>query len=333
MIDGYRIAIIGAQSLVGEAVLELLAERELAIEHLYALEAGSADLAASISFAGQERAVQSLEEFDFSQVAVLLVCAPAPVAELNRAAAEGCVVLDSQGYWTHDAYVPLVLAGLNLEALREQIYSGQILSLPHPASLALASVLAPVLAHTKVQQLTGTLLCPASEHGRAGVERLVQQTAQLLNGRPLEQQPQLAFNLLPKVGEWQDSATSVERRVQHEVQRLLDCEIALHLTAVQAPVFFAHALSVQLQLGQTLPAKNARDLLASASGVLVLDENDPDNYPTPVLGATAETAVYVARLRETAPSSLALWIVVDNVRKGIALNAVQITEWVLKHVL
>lgn len=319
----FDIAVIGATSLVGEALLELLDEREFPVGKLTALACDEA-IGQVASFRERNLRVRALDAFDLTDVALVFVLEPLAPAQRARIEAAGCALVDLSGA---PGSAPCVAAQANPQAL-----VGRQVRAPLPAVVALAEVLAPLAGLLALRRVTLTACLAVSAHGREGIEELARQTAQLLNARPLEPGMfgrQIAFNLLAASGAEEDGHGVDERRLAGELREVLALpELPVAATCVQAPVFFGDSLAVSLQCAAPVDLEAVERCLDAAPGVERIEAGD---WPTAVGDAVGQESVYVGRLRRGLhdPCQLDLWIVSDNVRKGAALNAVQLAELLL----
>ena len=334
----FDVAVVGATGAVGAAMLEILAERKFPCGRVYAL-ASERSVGERVSFAGRELKVENLAEFDFSQVQIGLFSPGASVSEVYapKAAAAGCVVIDNTSRFRYEPDVPLVVPEVNPEAVAQYKARG-IIANPNCSTIQLVVALKPIYDAVGIERINVATYQAVSGAGRSGIEQLARETALLLNGKPLEKggkfPRQIAFNVLPQVDEFQDNGyTREEMKVVWETQKILgDSSIKVNATCVRVPVFYGHSEAVHLETREKLGAEAARALLAKAPGVVVLDERKPGGYPTAVTEAAQRDGVFVGRIREdlSHPRGLDLWVVSDNVRKGAALNSVQIAELLVK---
>lgn len=318
------IAVVGASSLAGETLLTLLAEREFTTGQVHALddEAGG-----TVAFGHRELAVDDAAQFDFSQVRlVFLTCSAQRAAALApRAQAAGCLVIDGSGHFSGEPQIPLVVPEVNPQALSGGLSAGLVAS-PAGAVIPLMLALKPLQDAAGIRRLS-VLVCQAvSAYGRAAVEELGRQTADLLNFRSIEPRAfaqQIAFNLIPQSGGEEEQA------LVQQVRRLLqDPALAVQASVICAPLFYGHCLAVHLETREPLTLAQARALLATAPGVELAPEDGEGALPTAVSAASGSDAVHVSSLRQDLlnPHGLQLWLVTDNLRKGGALNCVQIAE-------
>jgi len=337
----FDVAVVGATGAVGTALLEILAERKFPLGKIYAL-ASERSAGERVDFGGRELVVGKLADFDFSQVQIGLFSAGASVSEVYapKAAAAGCVVIDNTSRFRYDADVPLVVPEVNPAALADY-KKRNIIANPNCSTMQLVVALKPIHDAAGILRINVATYQSVSGAGRRGIEELAGQTASLLNGKPLEEvgnkfPKQIAFNVLPQVDEFQDNGyTREEMKMVWETQKILDPAIQVNATCVRVPVFYGHSEAVHIETRTKLTAGEARSLLAKAQGVVVLDERRPGGYPTAVTEATGRDPVYVGRIREdlSHPRGINLWVVSDNIRKGAALNSIQIAELLVKSYL
>lgn len=328
----YNIAVVGASSLVGEAILDLLAKRKFPSAKVYALDAET-DGEQDIDFGNRSLDINLLAEFDFSLADIVFFAADASTTALYvpKALAAGCTVIDDSATYRFDENVPLVIPEVNATVLAN--CSAKLIASPGSNTTQLLVALNAIHAAARITQLNIVTYQAVSGSGRAGVEELAKQTAQLLNARAIEPKvytAQIAFNLIPQIDELQDNGyTKEEMKLVWEVQKILDSKtVKVNATTVRVPVFFGHSHVVQVETATKITAVQAKQLLQQTPGLIVRDEFPP----TPVTDAVESEAIYVGRLREdiSRPQGLNLWIVADNVRRGAALNCVQIAETLIR---
>lgn len=336
MSQSFDIAIVGATGTVGETIVQLLDEREFPVGTLHLL-AGSASAGQSVPFRGKNLRVRELADFDFAQVRLAFFCASETISQASalKAQAAGCSVIDLSGALPLQQ-APRLVPEANAELLAT-LKAPYLLASPVPVVAALALVLAPLRALIDLQKVTLTAALAVSSQGREGIAELAKQTTELLNMRPLEPKvfdQQIAFNLLARVGAvGEDGHAIQERRVVEELKQVLALPLLrVSATCVQAPVFFGDSLVVSLQAAQSVDVVGAAQALESQAGIELVEASD---YPSVVGDAVGQDEVYVGRLRAGLDdlAELNLWIASDNVRKGSALNAVQIAELLIKHYL
>jgi len=334
MSNAINVAVVGATTLLGETLIPLLEERGFPVDTLYPL-ADEDDAGGRVEFKGSHLRVQSWNRFDFANVQLAFFCAGAEVSRalVPRATAAGCYVIDQSPEFRQAPDVPLVVPEVNAEAL--EAIPDYLIASPGCAAIALATVLKPLHDAVGVEELAVTTLQAVSGRGKEGVEALASETVALLNLRTVEPKlfpKQIAFNLYPQIEELDESGYSQEeQKIAGELKRLLDDpDLAVHVTAVRVPVFYGHSATVRVVTRRALPVAQARELLQKAPGIELLAPSEGE--PTPVSEAAGNDAIWVGRLRQDLDDShaLGLWLVTDNLRKGGALNMVQIAETVTK---
>lgn len=330
------IAVVGATGLVGEALVELLEERDFPVANLYLLASGES-AGKSVAFRGRNIRVGTLDDFDFSKVrlAFLSVSAEASTDCAGRAVQAGCSVIDLSGASLDNADALLAQAGVNGDALETLQLPARIAAPVAPAA-EVAEVLAALRPVLELRQVNVSACLSASALGREGVQELARQTAELLNARPLEPRlvdRQYAFNMLAQLGGVDEQGYSaVERRIAAELALLFpELKEGLSVTCSLAPVFFGDTLMLSIKTAAPVSLAAVRTALDAADGLELVE----DDYPTVIGDAQGQDSVYVGRLRAglTDSCELNLWIASDNVRKGAALNAVNLGELLIKHYL
>jgi aspartate-semialdehyde dehydrogenase len=329
-----KIAVVGATGAVGEAMLEILAERNFPATEVVAL-ASERSAGDQVAFGKRSLTVRVLDDFDFSDTRIALFSPGAKVSAVHapRAAAAGCVVIDNTSHFRRDPDVPLVVAEVNPEQITNRPRG--IIANPNCSTMQMLVALAPIHRAVGISRINVATYQSVSGAGRSGLEELGRQTAAMLafqSPEPKKFPVQIAFNLIPQIDDFLDNGyTKEEMKLVWETRKILGDEaIEVNPTAVRVPVFFGHSEAVHIETREKLTAQAARDLLAAAPGLVVVDERRPGGYATPVTHAAGKDPVFVSRIREdiSHPRGLALWIVADNIRKGAALNAVQIAEHV-----
>ncbi|MGI9220682.1 MAG: aspartate-semialdehyde dehydrogenase [Woeseiaceae bacterium] len=340
MSDKIDVAVVGATGVVGEAMLEILAQRKFPVGKVYAL-ASERSAGNKVSFGNRELVVENLADFDFSKAQIGLFSAGASVSEefAPKAAAAGCVVIDNTSRFRYDDDIPLVVPEVNPDRIADHKERG-IIANPNCSTIQLVVALKPIYDAVGIERINVATYQSVSGAGRSAVEELVRQTAALLNGRPLEIEgdtKQIAFNALPHIDDFQDNRyTKEEMKVVWETRKILeDDAILVNPTAVRVPVFYGHSEAVHIETKDKLSAAKTSELLASAPGITVLDGIETGEYPTAVTESSGNDAVFVGRIREdiSHPRGINLWVVSDNIRKGAALNSVQIAELLAKNYL
>ncbi|CTP85845.1 aspartate-semialdehyde dehydrogenase [Xanthomonas translucens pv. arrhenatheri] len=330
----FNVAVVGATGAVGETMLAILAERDFPIATLYPL-ASERSAGGQIEFKGQKVTVLDLASFDPTGVDIALFSAGGGISKeyAPKFAAAGAVVIDNSSAFRYDDDVPLVVSEVNPEALKQRPRG--IIANPNCSTMQMLVALAPLHREYNIERINVATYQSVSGGGRSGMEELGKQTAQLLAFQDIEPkkfQVQIAFNLIPHIDDFLENGfTKEEMKLVWETRKILgDATIQVNPTAVRVPVFYGHSEAVAIETTRKVSAEQARALLAAAPGVEVVDERKPGGYPTPVTHASGTDAVYVGRIREdiSHPRGLNLWIVSDNIRKGAALNAVQLAELV-----
>ena len=340
MARGWNVAVLGATGLVGEMLLTVLEERKFPVQELFPL-ASERSLGKSVTFNGRQLRAIDAATFDFTRAQIGLYSAGGDVSALYapRAAAAGCVVIDNTSQFRYEKDIPLVVPEVNAHAIAQYKTRG-IIANPNCSTIQLVVALKPIHDAVGIERINVATYQSVSGAGRKAVEELANQTAQLLNGRPVEPKvlpKQIAFNCIPQIDKFMDNGyTKEEMKMQWETCKIFgDESILVNATAVRVPVFYGHSEAVHIETRRKISADDARALLAKAPGVQVIDERKPGGYPTAVTEAANHDTVYVGRIREdmTHERGLNLWVVGDNIRKGAATNAVQIAEILVRDYL
>ncbi|MEF9977207.1 MAG: aspartate-semialdehyde dehydrogenase [Thermomonas sp.] len=330
----FKVAVVGATGAVGEVMLSILAEREFPASEVIAL-ASERSAGITVAFGNGDLVVQDLATFDPAGVDIALFSAGGGTSKeyAPKFAAAGAVVIDNSSTFRYDDDVPLVVSEVNPAAVRNRPRG--IIANPNCSTMQLMVALKPIFDAAGIERINVATYQSVSGAGRSGLEELGVQTGQLLNFQdiaPKKFQAQIAFNLIPHIDEFLDNGyTKEEMKLVWETRKILgDDAIQVNPTAVRVPVFYGHSEAVNVETRDKLSAQQARELLERAPGVVVVDDRVAGGYPTPVTHASGTDAVYVGRIREdlSHPRGLNLWVVSDNIRKGAALNAVQIAELV-----
>ncbi|MEK9584863.1 MAG: aspartate-semialdehyde dehydrogenase [Halieaceae bacterium] len=338
--EAVNVAVVGVTGAVGEVMLEILEARNFPVDTLFPL-ASSRSAGKSVQFRGKRHTVQDLSEFDFSQTPIALFSAGGDIsAEFAPIAAEaGCVVIDNTSHFRRDADIPLVVPEVNPEAIAQYRNRG-IIANPNCSTIGMLVALKPIYDAVGIERINVATYQAVSGTGKAAIEELAGQTARLLNGKPADPEvypKQIAFNVLPHIDSFQDNGyTREEMKMVWETQKILSDEtVSVNPTCVRVPVFFGHAEAVHIETRDPISAEAARALLEAAEGVVVIDQHEAGGYPTPVSDSAGQDPVFVGRIRAdiSHPRGLNLWVVADNVRKGAALNSVQIAEILLSQYL
>ena len=335
-----NVAVVGATGAVGEVMLEILAERNFPVGEIHAL-ASERSVGKRVPFGNRELTVGNLAEFDFSGTQLGLFSAGASISEeyAPKAAAAGCIVVDNTSRYRYDDDIPLVVPEVNPDKIAEHTARG-IIANPNCSTIQMVVALKPIYDAVGIERINVCTYQAVSGAGKSAMEELVRQTATLLNGRPLEIEGdtrQIAFNAVPHIDVFQDNRyTKEEMKMVWETRKILgDDKILVNPTAVRIPAFFGHSEAVHIETRDKISAEKAAELLSEAPGVEVLDGTDTGEYPTAVTEASGNDPVYVGRIREdiSHPRGIDLWVVADNIRKGAALNSVQIAEILAKNYL
>lgn len=326
MTNRVSVAVVGATGVVGEPLLTALETRAFPVDTLYCLDEGDA-VGEKLRYFGKSITVESIADFDFNRVQLVFFCGTAVVSSryADLASEAGCTVIDCSGAFSTEYDVPLVIPSLNPKALEKN----RIIANPSPVTIALLPVLKPLHDAVGIERVNLTIFEPVSVAGKAGIDELAAQTVALLNMKETSSRvfsQQIAFNIIPQVGSVMDNGyTDGEMKVVWEARKILEGEdILFNPTSVLMPVFYGNGMAVNLECRANLSAVEAMVLLSEAPGVSLHEER----APTPVSDATKGEKIYVGRVREDIanPQGLNLWITLDNVRTGAALNAVQIAE-------
>ena len=329
MKKGLNVAVVGATGMVGEAMLEILAERDFPVAQLHPL-ASERSLGKSVMFKGRQLPVEVLSEHDFSQTDLALFSAGGSVSAefAPRAAASGCVVIDNTSHFRMDPQVPLVVPEVNAHVLDD--FTSGIIANPNCSTIQMLLAVAPLHRAAGVTRINVATYQSVSGAGRAAMEELGRQSADRFNFRDPEPNVfshPIAFNLIPAIDTIDENGyTREEMKLHRETRRILDSDtIHVNATAVRVPVFIGHGEAVHLETERPLSLESARELLDGAPGLRFLDG---EALATPMTDAAGVDAVSVCRLRRdlSHPNGLNFWVVGDNVRKGAALNAVQVAE-------
>jgi len=330
----FRVAVVGATGAVGETMLSILAERDFPVSELVAL-ASERSAGTTVKFGDDDIVVQDLATFDPAGIDIALFSAGGDTSKAYapKFAAAGAVVIDNSSAFRYDDDVPLVVSEVNPDAARNRPRG--IIANPNCSTMQMLVALAPLHRRAGIVRINVSTYQSVSGAGRSAMEELGRQTGDLLNFREIDPQKfpvQIAFNLIPQIDAFLDNGfTKEEMKLVWETHKILgDDSILVNPTAVRVPVFYGHSESVAVELRERITVDEARAILATAPGVEVVDEREAGGWPTPVTHASGRDPVFVGRIREdlSHPNGLNLWIVADNIRKGAALNAVQVAELV-----
>jgi len=336
----YDVAVVGATGAVGETMLSILAERKFPVGKVYAL-ASERSAGKKVEFGDRMITVENLADFDFSKVQIGLFSAGGSISAefAPKAAAAGCVVIDNTSEYRYHQDIPLVVPEVNPHAIARYTSKG-IIANPNCSTIQMMVALKPIYDAVGITRINVCTYQAVSGTGKEAIEELAGQTARLLNGKPAESHvypKQIAFNVLPHIDVFQDNGyTKEEMKMVWETRKIMEDEsIQVNPTAVRVPVFFGHSEAVHIETRDKLSAQACRDLLEKAPGITVLDKHEDGGYPTAVTEGAGHDATWVGRIREdiSHEKGLNLWVVSDNVRKGAALNSVQIAEILIKDYL
>jgi len=335
--SGYRVAVVGATGAVGQTMLEILQSRNFPVSEIIPL-ASSRSAGSFITFNREEIEVQELAQFDPEGVDIALFSAggDTSLAHAPRFAEAGCFVIDNSSAWRMDSTIALVVPEVNPHAL-EMARDNHIIANPNCSTIQMVVALAPLHLVAPIKRVVISTYQAVSGAGNLAIEELASQTRNLLNGIDAKTEifpARIAFNAIPHIDRFMDDGyTKEEHKMIDETRKILeDDRIALTATTVRVPVFYGHSESVNVEFHTTMDANQARDILAEADGVCVVDDPTSEDYPL-ASEAGGTDPVWVGRVRDDASCSNAInmWIVADNIRKGAALNAVQIAELLINN--
>ncbi len=335
---GFKVAVVGATGNVGREMLEILVERSFPADEVVAL-ASRKSMGVEVSFGDATLKVKTLEHFDFSDVDICLMSAGSAVSKewSPRIAAQGAVVIDNSSCWRYDSDVPLVVPEVNADAVVGFRKRG-IIANPNCSTAQLVVVLKPLHDHARIKRVVVATYQSVSCAGKDAMDELFSQTKAVYTAGEIQVKKfpkRIAFNLIPQIDVFmEDGYTKEEWKMMVETKKILDPKIRLTATCVRVPVFIGHSEAVNIEFENPISADEARTILRNAPGCLVIDKLEPGGYVTPYECA-GEDATYVSRIREdaTVENGLSLWCVSDNLRKGAALNAVQIAECLINRKL
>ena len=327
---GFKIAVVGATGNVGREMLSILAERAFPADEVVAL-ASRRSQGSEVSYGDKILKTKTLDTYDFSDVDLCLMSAGGEVSKewSPKIAAQGAVVIDNSSAWRYDADVPLVVPEVNAEALRD-IRKG-IVANPNCSTAQLVVALKPLHDAATIKRVVVATYQSVSGAGKDGMDELDRQTKALYSLQDVQEKKfpkRIAFNLIPHIDVFmEDGYTKEEWKMMVETKKILDPKIKLTATCVRVPVFISHSEAVNVEFEKPITADEARNILRAAPGIIVIDKREPGGYITPH-EAAGEDATYISRIREdiTVENGLSFWCVSDNLRKGAALNAIQIAE-------
>jgi aspartate-semialdehyde dehydrogenase len=336
---GYKVAVIGATGNVGREMLKILAERNFPADEVVAL-ASARSVGREVSFGDSKvLKVKDLATFDFTGCDIALSSPGAKVSAQHspRAAAAGCVVVDNTSHFRMEPDVPLVVPEVNPQAIAGYTKRG-IIANPNCSTIQMVVALKPLHSLGKIKRVVVSTYQSVSGAGKEGMDELFEETRAIYVNDPVKPQKfpkQIAFNLIPQIDVFmEDGSTKEEWKMVVETKKILDPDIAVNATCVRVPVFISHSESINVEFEKPVTVEAATEALRNAPGVVVLDSHEPGGYATPVECA-GEDATYVSRIRKdpTIKNGLSFWCVADNLRKGAALNAVQIAEVLVRDYL
>ncbi len=328
---GYNVAVVGATGNVGREMLAILAERSFPADEVVAL-ASRKSQGVEVSYGDRTLKVKALEHFDFAGTDICLMSAGSAVSKefSPKIAATGAVVIDNSSAWRYDVDVPLIVPEVNADALSGFRKRG-IIANPNCSTAQLVVALKPLHERAKIKRVVVATYQSVSGAGKEAMDELFAQTKAVFQLGEIETKKfskRIAFNLIPHIDVFmEDGYTKEEWKMVVETKKILDPKIKLTATCVRVPVFISHCEAVNIEFEQPITADEAREILRNAPGCLVIDSREPGGYVTPY-EAAGEDATYISRIREdaTVENGLSMWVVSDNLRKGAALNAVQIAE-------
>ena len=328
---GFKVAIAGATGNVGREMLNILEERGFPVSEVVPL-ASRRSVGTEVSFGDRTLKVQALENYDFSDTDICLMSAGGNVSKewSPKIGAQGCVVIDNSSAWRYDQNVPLIVPEVNPEAIT-QFTKRNIIANPNCSTAQMLVALKPLHDAATIKRIVVSTYQSVSGAGKEGMDELFTQTRAVFVADPVENKKftkRIAFNVIPHIDVFmEDGYTKEEWKMVAETKKMLDPKIKVTATCVRVPVFIGHSEAINLEFDKPISADEAREILRNAPGCLVIDKLEDGGYITPVECA-GEDATYISRIREdiTVENGLALWVVSDNLRKGAALNAVQIAE-------
>jgi aspartate-semialdehyde dehydrogenase len=335
---GYKVAVIGATGNVGREMLNILAEREFPADEVFAL-ASRKSMGVEVSYGDERLKCRNLETFDFRGIDFALMSAGSAVAKTwaPKIGAQGCVVIDNSSCWRYDPDVPLVVPEVNADAV-VGFTKKNIVANPNCSTAQLVVVLKPLHDLAKIKRVVVATYQSVSGAGKEAMDELWDQTKGIFVTSPTQPKiftKQIAFNVIPHIDVFmEDGSTKEEWKMMVETKKILDPKIKVTATCVRVPVFVGHSEAVNIEFEEPITAAQARKALREAPGVLVVDKHEPGGYVTPA-ECVGDYATFVSRIREdqTVDNGLSLWIVSDNLRKGAALNTVQIAETIINRKL
>jgi aspartate-semialdehyde dehydrogenase len=330
---GYRVAVVGATGNVGREMLNILGERQFPLDEVAAIASPrSTGDVIDLGDSGETLRVRNIDHFDFAGWDIALFAAGSEAAKVHapRAAAAGCTVIDNSSFYRMDPDVPLIVPEVNAEAIGGY-RKRNIIANPNCSTAQMVVALKPLHDAARIRRVVVSTYQSVSGAGKVGMDELFEQSRNIFVGQanePVKFTKQIAFNVIPHIDAFlDDGSTKEEWKMVVETKKILDPKIKVTATCVRVPVFVGHAESINIEFENEIGAGEARRILREAPGIMVVDKREDGGYVTPV-EAVGEYATYVSRIREdpTVENGLSIWVVSDNLRKGAALNAVQIAE-------
>ena len=336
MTKKYNVAVVGATGAVGENMLSILKERKFPIDKIYAL-ASSRSVNKTVQFGSKTLLVEDLAEFDFNKADIALFSAGGSVSAKYApiAGKTGCIVIDNTSHFRNESDIPLVVPEVNSSDLND-FKPKNIIANPNCSTIQMLVALAPIHKAVGISRINVATYQSVSGAGQSGIDELATQTSSLLNFKPLEQNvfsQQIAFNVIPQIDSFQDNGyTREEMKMVWETQKMLDKDILVNATCVRVPVFYGHSEAVHIETKQKITVSDVKQLMSESNGVELIDNPETMQFPTPTKHCSGNDPVYVGRIRKdiSHENGINLWIVSDNIRKGAALNSVQIAEEMIK---
>jgi aspartate-semialdehyde dehydrogenase len=336
---GYRVAVVGATGNVGREMLNILAERQFPADEVVAL-ASRKSMGSEVSYGDKTLKTKDLDTFDFTgwDIALFAIGSDATKIYAPKAAKAGCIVIDNSSLYRYDPDVPLVVPEVNPEAV-EMVHKKNIIANPNCSTAQMVVALKPLHDRARIKRVVVSTYQSVSGAGKEGIDELWDQTKSIYN--PTDDKParkftkQIAFNVIPHIDVFMDSGdTKEEWKMVAETKKILDTKIKVTATCVRVPVFVGHSEAINIEFEEFLDEDEARDILREAPGIMVIDKRQDGGYVTPV-ECVGDFATFISRIRQdsTIDNGLNLWCVSDNLRKGAALNAVQIAETLGQRVL
>ncbi len=333
MLERANVAVVGATGAVGEAMISILEEREFPMGEFFPI-ASERSAGKTVLYKGKSHRIQDISEFDFSRVQLALFSAGGSVSKdyAPVAASAGCIVIDNTSHFRLEADIPLIIPEVNPEALVDY-HQRNIIANPNCSTIQMLVAIKPIYDAVGIERINVATYQAVSGTGKNAIKELASQTASLLNAQEIEAKvypTQIAFNVLPHIDDFHENGyTREEMKMIWETKKIFDDEsIQINPTCVRVPVFFGHSEAIHIETRDKITVSEVQDLMIEASSIQLIDDRQPGGYPTPVGHSAGEDSVFVGRVREdlSHPCGINLWVVADNVRKGAALNSIQIAE-------